>query len=845
VTTVRETRGALGYHRRAVAAAREGRLHSAARLAERALASRPDADLRARIVVHQAYLVAETRSGDEALRMLDGLEADGGLSQELRGLAAVNRGLVLSRVSSSRAVRAFDEALHLLPETDLEPRAAALINRGCLLLGVEDLGAAASDFREALRVADAGGVAVLSAMAAANLAYTLMLAGDLPAALRAMEVAEPSLARLSPVMAAKGQVNRAEVLLAAGLLDEAAVRLRDAARTLGRHRAAYEQAEAEQQLARVLVALDRPEQALAVAASAARRFQRIDAAVQALQCERLALYARVRRGRGLAGVAPRADEVAEQFEARGLPLEARRTRLVAAEALIARGDVRGARRSVQRWGALRRDDSTLDRLRGRQVRAALADAEGRGAQADRDLRRGVAELQTHATTLGSLELRAAVAVHAQEIASQGVRRAVRDGSANRVLAWAELTRGLSQRLPRVTPEPDPEVAAWSQELRLLRARLREPDGAGAPLQVRAGELEQLLRSRAWQTGVPGARAAPEGDGPPGATRSPVAAPAQVRAALAEADGTLLALLAVDGRLLAVRVDGRRSTLHPLGPVTPVLDLARRVRADLDLLASAWTPAVIRQVAERSAWEGLARLDDLLVRAVPGGQGDGPVLLAPAGVLSLVPWGSLPSLRGRPVTVSPTATSWLGARPAGVRLSRLGAVSGPGLVHGDDEVRTVARSWPGSSVVVGATAAQALEVAAGSEVFHVAAHGVHEPQNPLFSHLLMSDGPLFGHELHGLARPPRHVVLSACELGCAEPRPGDERLGMTAALLAAGVGSVVAGVARVDDRVSAEVAAAHHRGLAAGLPPARALAAAVAGLPADAPPAPFVCFGSGW
>jgi len=90
-----------------------------------------------------------------------------------------------------------------------------------------------------------------------------------------------------------------------------------------------------------------------------------------------------------------------------------------------------------------------------------------------------------------------------------------------------------------------------------------------------------------------------------------------------------------------------------------------------------------------------------------------------------------------------------------------------------------------------------------------------------------------------------AVLSACELGCAETRVGDERLGMTAALLQAGVGSVVAGVARVDDGVNALVARAHHRGLVAGLPPAPTLASAPASLPGDLSPAPFVCSGSGW
>lgn len=158
---------------------------------------------------------------------------------------------------------------------------------------------------------------------------------------------------------------------------------------------------------------------------------------------------------------------------------------------------------------------------------------------------------------------------------------------------------------------------------------------------------------------------------------------------------------------------------------------------------------------------------------------------------------------------------------------------------------MASAWPGARLQHCAGAEQTLRAAGRADVLHVAAHGVHEPQSPLFSHLVTADGPVFGHELQDLARVPQHVVLSSCELGCAETRPGDERLGMTAALLALRAGSVVAGVARVDDHVSALVPAGHHRGLAAGLSPARALAEAVAALPEDAAPAPFVCFGAGW
>ena len=44
----------------------------------------------------------------------------------------------------------------------------------------------------------------------------------------------------------------------------------------------------------------------------------------------------------------------------------------------------------------------------------------------------------------------------------------------------------------------------------------------------------------------------------------------------------------------------------------------------------------------------------------------------------------------------------------------------------------------------------------------------------------------GYDLQRIARTPPTVVLSACDLGLADMRPGDETVGMATALLTAGV-----------------------------------------------------------
>ena len=67
-----------------------------------------------------------------------------------------------------------------------------------------------------------------------------------------------------------------------------------------------------------------------------------------------------------------------------------------------------------------------------------------------------------------------------------------------------------------------------------------------------------------------------------------------------------------------------------------------------------------------------------------------------------------------------------------------------------------------------------------------------------------------------------MVLSACELGQATVRPGDESLGLASVLLQLGARCVVSGVAEVADDLAAEVMVGYHRRLAGGSDSATAL-----------------------
>jgi CHAT domain-containing protein len=177
------------------------------------------------------------------------------------------------------------------------------------------------------------------------------------------------------------------------------------------------------------------------------------------------------------------------------------------------------------------------------------------------------------------------------------------------------------------------------------------------------------------------------------------------------------------------------------------------------------------------------------------------------------------------------------------------VAGPGLSGAAREVAELTAVHPGAHALRGtkATVAATEAALAGAPLAHVAAHGTFRGDNPRFSSLRLADGPLLVHDLERLPAPPATVVLSACHAAEGVVTAGDEVLGLAGALLAMGSGTVVASVAPVPDGPSVGWMVRLHRALAAGDPPAEALAATTTETPdpaAGAALAGFVCYGAG-
>ncbi|WP_315636835.1 CHAT domain-containing protein [Microbacterium paraoxydans] len=420
-------------------------------------------------------------------------------------------------------------------------------------------------------------------------------------------------------------------------------------------------------------------------------------------------------------------------------------------------------------------------------------------------------------------------MHASDLVFTGLAAAVRRRDPATLFEWSERARHLSQQVAPVRPPHDDALAADLAELRMLRADLAGADWTTDPT-VRA--LRDRVRERQWSaTGS-------------GATRE--------RRTLAETS----ALLPSDTAVLAyvytgtglhgvvVRPDGATVVDLSWSRVRTALD---GLRADLDMAAltrgGAMGPVTARALTAR-----LAVLDDELLgpmrRAAAGAE---RFVVTVPGILGGVPWAMLPGMHGVPFTLATSVSRWFHGTTAAASTPSVGFAAGPRVPRAAEEVRRAADSWTtrgATRLLQGteATVTAATALAGSVDVLHIAAHGRHAVDNPLFSGFELADGVLFGYDVDLIPRVPRTVILSACELGRSSVRWGEEALGMTRVWLHAGADSVIAAPVTVPDDDACELLTAVHDGLSTGASPADALASAALTTGVSAP---FQCHGNGF
>ncbi|MEU8171256.1 CHAT domain-containing tetratricopeptide repeat protein [Microbispora hainanensis] len=862
------------------------------------------ADLTAEARYKLAFAILQRGRPQAALREIDAALPD------LTGMAAARaraqRAIVLhvmGRLDESLAE--FEVALQVLRRhADLLGVQRMLINRALVHSDRHAFAAAERDLLEAETLARALGRPLTIGLIANNLGLMETLRGDVPAALRHLDRAERIIGAHGAQLGTLHQ-DRAELLLSVGLTAEAKAAAARAVDAYRRERRSLKVPEVQVLLAQAEILSGDPAAALGHARAALRRF-RAQGRREWTELARLSVLS-AQRAAGLRPRLPTAviDVMVATLDAAGWPGAALDAAIVAAQVTAGRrvrqdvrrdarrndggpersgdaGDARtGAEPAAERRSrtvdvaadvaadvavdvaagylsraaaASRSRGPALVRARGWYARALQRRAEGDARGVLAAVRTGLRVLDEHASAMGATDLRVHAAAHRADLVALGLEVAFEAGRPDGLLEWSERAR--ASRLPAapVRPPDDPVLTALLARLRSVTRDLAGQAAAPAPLLARQADLERRIRDHSRRrAGTPGN--APATPVTPRDLAASLGAWALVEYVRRGAD--LHVLTVVDGRVGVRRLGTTAEAADLIERLT--FAVRRNARPDARPEALAASAALLDAAA--------GRLDALLL-GPPAEIGDRPLVVVPTGPLHSLPWSLLPSCAGRPVTVAPSATLWHLARTrlaaasgadgngdsdGGAGAAAGGgvvAVAGPRLPAAGPEAAAVG-AIHGGTVLAGAAASVEAVSAALSRagLAHLAAHGHLSADNPLFSGIALADGPLMAYDVERLPRVPHTLVLAACDSGRSVVRTGDELMGLAVAFLARGTSQLVASVLPIPDAATTPVMVAFHERLAAGRPPAAALAEAQQAVRGDDPrtaaaAAGFVCIGAG-
>jgi CHAT domain-containing protein len=802
-------------------------LRAAIKLAEKHELAKPLAELR----VTYAAALAELGKIDGALIQCELAAAT--LRGRDAGPVLAQRALVLCRAGrSEEALTYFARALPVLRAAgDVNFPCLLYMNRGNLLTYLGRIGAAERDFKTGAALAQAHGMRETAEELAGNLGFLAVRRGDIPTALR---IFDGMLAGARTYSRFTMTQDRAEALLAAGLPHEARLGLEGLIDEVSNAGFAVDVAEWRLMLAHAALLSGDPTAARAFAAHAHTAFRKQGRSRWALLAQHLEVRARWAVGERTPALAQAARDAHAKLSAAGWQVAALHCLLVAGRVELDRGRLDAARGDLAQAAQARRRGPADLRAAAWYAEALLRLASDDKRGATGALKAGLAVVDDYAASLGATDLRVHATGLGAELAGQGVRLAVESGKPAAVLDWIERFRAGALRRRPVRPPSDAKLATDLAELRRVTAALAQATADGTDsraLQTEQRQLEEAVRQRSRHASGRGA----------------TTAALDVQALLQTlADRALVEILRVDDAMYAVSAVDGQLRLHGLGGYDEAMRELESLRFSLHRLARGHGSATSLAAAQSGVAHATAALEELLLRPVLAVVGDRELVIVPTGQLHALPWPTLPSLRGRPVSVAPSATTWLAAMRAGTAAkarnhARIVLVAGPQLEHATPEINALAKLYVAPQVLTGqdATADAVKKTMDGAELVHIAAHGRFRADNPQFSAIDLADGPLTVYDLERVRRGPRRLVLSACDSGLSAVHAGDELMGLAGAVFSLGTSTLIASVVPVADDLTKALMVELHCELCAGASPAHALATAQQRVAADG----FVCFGA--
>lgn len=258
---------------------------------------------------------------------------------------------------------------------------------------------------------------------------------------------------------------------------------------------------------------------------------------------------------------------------------------------------------------------------------------------------------------------------------------------------------------------------------------------------------------------------------------------------------LLAFVHERGATRAVRLAGGVSELRALVGVWQIL-LNRR-------LTTSGTKITRTDLADEAALMsnfGEKLWEPLNIRA---GQKD--VLLIPDGQLSAAPWQGMvvqgdALIDRHRITLAPSLQHYLHAKKSETKSEQKSVFIGDttGLSGHVSELAEILRSDQGATVHNPCSRAD-WPSAGQWDQWHFAGHAQYRADNPFYSSLALTDGPLFAADLRLRDCRVNLVTLAACRTGYGSTLPGDESTGLVRAFLEMGARNIIASQWTVADR----------------------------------------------
>lgn len=765
------------------------------------------------------------RSADLEQRVADVLATQGGTQvvagHTRAGLAGLTRALELSRGSTRARVQVrrahvlallgrTQEALEDLRAAgatfrsthDVVWEARSLNNRGHLHMMLGFAGRAERDVVQAERLFVASGQELEAGHASENRGVIAYLRGNLPEALRMLDLANTRYRALG-AQVPELPFDQCRVLLAAGLPSGA---LHTAIEALAwTDLQPSKRADLLLAAATAALAAGDPQRGEELARQASRMFQSQQRGWWLVRARLMRLRCQFAAGLATPYMLRAATEIAQTLRAEHSD-DATIAYLLAGEIAARRGT--GSARTLFQAAASRRyRGSALSRSVGWLAHALAYGADGRShARVLAACARGLDALDEHRMTLGSTELRALATEHARALSDLALHHAVQT-SDRTLLEWTERSRATTLLAPSVRSSGDASLAGQLAGLRAVASRLEEARATGLPtawLERERSRQEAAIRARHHHRRA-------TGKGSP----SPVDVDELVNAT---GDAVLLELVDVEEALYAVVVHNGTVERHEIGPLSSALQMIGYAQFQLRRVGRG---------ANVDLAEVGARFEAAVLDKVVHQIGDAPVVIVPPSRMHASPWGIAPSLLARPFTVAPSAAMWLRARgivqPTDERIV---LVAGPGLGTEGAEVHIVAARRPDALLLERDNARTEPVIAAidGASLAHIAAHGKLRVDNPMFSELRLHDGPLTVYDFERIKRAPYRLVLSACDSGRVAAVGTDELLGLATTLLGMGSAGVVSGITVVNDAATVPVMESIHRSLEDGADLAHAMLA---------------------